>query len=94
MNVDLAQAKLHLRVTSASEDVLIQAYVDAAAEWIRGYVTDEIDDSNPPADLIVAQLLLIGHSYQNREAVSSDRLTELPLGVEFHCQRYRKPTIS
>ncbi len=94
MNVDLAQAKLHLRVTSSSEDAIIQAYINAAKAWIAKFITGEVDAVNPPADLVAAQLLLIGHYYQNREASGTERLAEIPLGVDALCRPYRTPTIA
>jgi uncharacterized phiE125 gp8 family phage protein len=44
-----------------------------------------------PADLMSAQLLLIGHWYANREAVNvGDTIAELPMAVDALVQPYRK----
>lgn len=44
-----------------------------------------------PADLMSAQLLLIGHWYVNREAVNVGNITsELPIAVDALVQPYRK----
>ncbi|MDK1489373.1 head-tail connector protein [Sinorhizobium sp. 7-81] len=42
-----------------------------------------------PADLKAALKLLIGHFYENREAVADGGLSELPLGVAAILERYR-----
>ena len=42
-----------------------------------------------PADLVAAQLLLIGHLYASREAVSDKPMQEVPLAVEALVQPYR-----
>lgn len=42
-----------------------------------------------PRDLRWALLLLVGHFYENREAVADGGLTELPLGVASILERYR-----
>ena len=39
-----------------------------------------------------AALLIVGHLYLNREAVSSATLSEIPLGVEALTAPYRAPS--
>lgn len=81
--VDLATAKLHLRVDDATEDTIITLYLGAAqasaVEYLNRnvYATQgELDAAAeaPPADPMVvndavkaAILLLVGHLYANRE---------------------------
>jgi len=43
-----------------------------------------------PADLMSAQLLLVGHWFANREAVTDKPLSEVPLAVDALVQPYRK----
>lgn len=38
MSVTLSTAKSHLRVTSTSEDAIIQAYLNAATAWIERFI--------------------------------------------------------
>lgn len=51
--------------------------------------------TNVPADLRQAALLIIGHMYENREAVTeTNTFTVLPMGVEAVLNRYRPVPIS
>jgi uncharacterized phiE125 gp8 family phage protein len=43
-----------------------------------------------PADLMSAQLLLVGAWYENRSAIAEKALTEVPLAVDALVQPYRK----
>lgn len=48
------------------------------------------DNGTVPADIISAQLLLIGHWFANREAVALGTIaTEVPLAVEALCRPHR-----
>lgn len=47
-------------------------------------------DGAVPADLVQAQLMLVGHWFANREAVATGVApVEMPLAVEAICRRYR-----
>lgn len=69
----LAEVKTHLRVGSdTSEDALITTYITAAREFAEGYqnrvfVGEEAETMNGMEK--EACLLLIGHFYENRQAV-------------------------
>ncbi len=73
----LAEVKAHLRVGSDnSEDALITTYITAAREYVEGYQnriylsTDEEVTAETMTNLEKAAcLLLIGHWYENRQAV-------------------------
>ncbi|RVL04780.1 head-tail connector protein [Sinorhizobium meliloti] len=52
-------------------------------------VTFECGHEALPQDLRWALLLLVGHFYENREAVADGALAELPLGVASILERYR-----
>ncbi|MQX34436.1 head-tail connector protein [Sinorhizobium meliloti] len=52
-------------------------------------VTFECGHETLPQDLRWALLLLVGHFYENREAVADGGLAELPLGVASILERYR-----
>ena len=43
-----------------------------------------------PDDLLAAVKLMLGHLWTNREAVSADSMTEVPLGVDALIQTYRQ----
>lgn len=73
----LAEVKTHLRVGSdTSEDSLITTYITAAREYVEGYQnriylsTDEEVTAEAMTGIEKAAcLLLIGHWYENRQAV-------------------------
>lgn len=77
--------KMHLRVDHAAEYPLIELYAESALAWALWFCDNpklaEVDDF--PASFKAALLLLIGHSYANREAIVTGTIaTELPLAVE------------
>lgn len=73
----LAEVKTHLRVGSdATEDALITTYITAAREYVEGYQnrvylsSDEAVEAETMTCIEKAAcLLLIGHWYENRQAV-------------------------
>ena len=73
----LAEVKTHLRVGSdATEDALITTYITAAREYVEGYQnrvflsSDEAVGAETMTGIEKAAcLLLIGHWYENRQAV-------------------------
>ena len=73
----LAEVKTHLRVGSdATEDALITTYITAAREYVEGYQnrvylsSDEAVEAETMTGIErAACLLLIGHWYENRQAV-------------------------
>lgn len=66
----------------------IQAFSTITVTYDAGY-----DDEETPHDLIAAQLLLIGHWFTNREAVSDKTMSEVPLAVEALAGPFRLPTL-
>lgn len=97
----LAEAKLHLRVTNTAEDTLIQHYINAAEENAAQYLNRQIYESDTGSDLTgilmnsaikSAVLMFVAHLYNNREAVTMERLNmpmELPLGLKWLLNPYR-----
>ena len=90
--VSLEQAKTHLRVDHADEDVAILAMIEAATQSIANYLdmTDaEITQLPLRAPVEAAVLLRVGDLYLNREAA-----VERPLMVNPTFERllwpYRK----
>ena len=73
----LAEVKTHLRVGSdTSEDSLITTYITAAREYVEGYqnriypsTDEEVTAETMTGIEKAACLLLIGHWYENRQAV-------------------------
>jgi uncharacterized phiE125 gp8 family phage protein len=63
-------------------------------EYRAGYQVPEPDSSAEDADTLpgsirAALLLMVGHLYENREAVANRQVLELPLGVETLLRPYR-----
>lgn len=72
MIVSLAEAKLHLRVSSTDEDTLITLYAQAASDNIKSYLNRDIpvdNNNNVPPAIKAACLLMIGDLYENRETI-------------------------
>lgn len=63
----------------------------AAADYTPLTVVYQAGFATTPADLVSAQLLLIGHWFANREAVNvGNTATEIPMAVESLCRPYRE----
>lgn len=77
-----------LRVDHLDEDDLILLYAESALAWALWYCDNPklVAAQDFPASFKAALLLLISHSYANREAVvlgsSGTDVATLPLGVE------------
>lgn len=61
----------------------------STADYTPATIVYEAGYADTPADLVSAQLLLIGHFFANREAVSERSATEVPFAVEALCAPYR-----
>lgn len=87
--VDLAAAKAHCRVDFDDDDTAITAMIAAASDHLESIGVDVTTAPVPPA-IEHAILLLVGHFYENREAVSQVETTALELGVDRLIQPYRE----
>lgn len=77
--------KKHLRVDHAGEDDLIELYAESALAWALWFCDNPklVEVADFPASFKAALLLLIGHSYANREAIVTGTIaTELPMAVD------------
>lgn len=75
----------HLRVDYEDEDDLIALYAESALAWALWFCDNPklAELSDFPASFKAALLLLVGHSYANREAVVVGAAGEsLPMAVE------------
>ncbi|MBY5942774.1 head-tail connector protein [Halomonas sp. DP5N14-9] len=102
--LDLPTIKLHCRLDPdyTEEDDLLEVYSQAASRFIENQTDRTLyasSDSVPDEDdcplvmdgsVRTAMLLLIGHWYENREAVVVGTITsEVPMAVEALIQPYR-----
>ena len=85
----LEQAKMHLRVDGSDEDSYIEGLVAVASEYVQGMVTPAAVEGEVPVVPAVnetqrhAARLLVGHWYENREAVAQGTtVPEVPFAVE------------
>jgi len=62
----------------------------SAAEYAPITITYQAGFATPPADLVSAQLLLVGHWFANREAGTDRAISEVPFAVESLCLPYRE----
>ena len=93
--IDLSTAKAHLRVVHTDEDNLITAWITAAYLAVEGKIFRRVYDAPddiPALDItgIVADaainaavLLIVGHLFENREAVTEGQRVEVPMGAEW-----------
>lgn len=80
----ISTIRQHLRVDHEDEDDLIELYAESALAWSLWYCDNpkHVQASAFKASFKAAMLLLIAHSYANREAVSVGTSgDEMPLGV-------------
>lgn len=91
--------KQHSRIDYDCEDSLLELYGDAAEETVMNVINrdyDEIvekfgtDESNVPAALIQASLILVDTSYQYRTAVSAQSLYAVPYSFDMLVKPYMK----
>ena len=97
MSISLAQAKEHLRVDGTDEDALIASLITSAWDWIVRYTKLEEPELSEPetvSQLEIAQRLLIGDWYHNREASVERSVEEAPFAVHAICGPFRTPTVA
>lgn len=94
--IDIAAAKLHLRVDGSDEDTLIAAWIAAAYSNVEGRIFRKVYETGAtiPAEdttgvhvneaINAAVLLIVGHLYANREdVITGVTATPMPMGSEF-----------
>ena len=72
--INLAEAKLHLRVDQSEEDAAIQQMMEAAEVAVVDYLNLDTLPEAPP--VTAAMLMLIGALYENRESVTDKPVSE------------------
>jgi hypothetical protein len=79
--VTLADAKAFLRLDADDDNTVVERLIAAAGDHLKSVGVDMDADPLPPS-VEHAQYLLIGHFYENREAVSTEPTTAIALGVD------------
>lgn len=79
--IDLVTAKSHCRVDFGEDDALITTFIDVA----EGHLVDigvDLSTTPVPSAIEGAILLLVGHFYENREAVAPKAMHPVAIGVD------------
>lgn len=98
--VTLEQVKFQCRIEHEDEDVLLAGYMAAARDHIQQHLDRTIYELAVPDDdeygvvdnasIDQATLLIVGHWYAHREAVSESSMIEVPMGAKALLQPYRR----
>lgn len=98
--VTLEQVKFQCRIEHEDEDALLAGYMAAARDHIQQHLDRTIYESAVPDDdeygvvdnasINQAILLIVGHWYAHREAVSESSMIEVPMGAKALLQPYRR----
>jgi uncharacterized phage protein (predicted DNA packaging) len=82
---ELADFKTHARIDFDDDDALLQSYLDAATEYVRGFLADDPEADSPPSeipdDVKQATMLIASAWYETRESTAPDTLREIPFGA-------------
>ncbi|HAD39023.1 uncharacterized phage protein (possible DNA packaging) [Plesiomonas shigelloides] len=103
LSLELVKQHCRIEPNFVDDDTLLNTYISAAVRFVEkktdrklyesesddGFAQDE-DALLLDADITAAMLLMIGHWYSNREAVSqNDATSVMPLAAEDILQFYR-----
>lgn len=85
LNLQLIKNQLRLEPDYNDEDDMLELYGDSAEEVIMEYIRRDYDEiiekyTSVPKNLVLASLMLVDISYQNRSAVSPQNLSVIPYG--------------
>lgn len=85
--ITLSAAKQHCRVIDEDDDAIVTSMIAAASDHLTSIGVDTTAD-HPAVDHAI--LMLVGHFYENREAVSEVATVAVALGVDRLIQPYRE----
>ena len=85
--ISIEEAKNYLRVDFDDDDELIVGFICASLEFCENHLQQCFDElyltkEELPKSIKQAAFFMLSHFYENRIAVSSVKMTELPLGVK------------
>ena len=83
--------KTHLNVTLPDDDTLLASKIEVAEAWVAAYTGLPIEEyaGEVPPPVLEAIRRLAADLYENREASTEARLTEVPFGVTGLLAPYR-----
>lgn len=90
--ISLEEAKLHCRLDmdDTYEDILIQAYIDAALEVSQKHIGKRFDDGlDFTAAIKIGCLMYVSQLYEHRTMISDVESTEVPLAISALWSVYR-----
>ena len=76
--IDLSTLKQYLRVDGDADDILLNAYLDSAKEFMSSYIGCSITDLDRYAPLAVVAMAIVSDAYEVRQFTSST-ITKNPL---------------
>lgn len=102
LELDMMKQQVRLEPDFTDDDALLQRYANAATRYVENhtgrklFITDSDAAASGDTDALVlnddiktAMMLLVGHWYASREAVTAGATSELPLGVDALISPYR-----
>ena len=98
--ITLEQVKFQCRIDHDDEDALLAGYIAAARDHVQMHLDRTIYELAVPSDdecgvidnasFDQATLMIVAHWYAHRESVSDSSMTEVPMGVNYLLQPYRR----
>lgn len=98
--VTLEQVKFQCRIEHDDEDALLDGYIAAARDHVQMHLDRTIyelavPDDDPDgvidnASIDQAILMIVAHWYAHRESVSESSMADVPMGVNYLLQPYRR----
>lgn len=90
VQITLAEAKLHCRIDDDYEDVVIQAYIDAALEVCQKHIGKRFDSGLEFTPAIkIGCLMYVSQLYEYRSTISDVEAKEIPMTVSALWSVYR-----
>lgn len=95
LTLDLVKAQIRMEKDFTMEDDLLTMYGESAEDTVleiiqRDYTNVVETWGEVPKPLIHASLLLVSHSYHNREAVSTQNMYTVPYAFDMMVKPYMK----
>ncbi|HCQ7958386.1 MULTISPECIES: head-tail connector protein [Enterobacteriaceae] len=88
--ITLTEAKLHCRIDGNDEDVLIQAYIDAALEVCQKHIGKRFENGLAFTPAIkIGCLMFVSQLYEYRTTLSDVDVKEVPFAVSALWSVYR-----